>query len=262
MERSKVTRQQLLQLARMRVFTTEDLTRLLAASPSRAAKLAFDLRKKGLLATVKRGVYAAVPLDADPRGFRPDPFLVTYRALGEGYTFSHQSALALLGGEQAVRSTVDVSASGARSRRSKMGDFVVHIHSVPPGALTNVSTRVRRGGVMLRVTSPERTLVDLASLPNPTQDYEAALEAFRTLLPRSDPRKLLEAVRATKRTATLARVGHLLSASGRVTPPRAEVLRTIRNALVHASPMYFATRPNYRANRFDRDFKLVYPGGT
>jgi predicted transcriptional regulator of viral defense system len=261
MERNKVTRQDLLRLARARVFTTQDLAEIFDVSPSHAAKLAFDLRKKGLLTPVKRGVYAAVPLEADPKGFRPDPFLATQKALGEGYIFSHHSALALLGGERAVRRTVDVSAPGVRSRRRNLGNFVVHIHSIPKEVFVKVTTRVRRGGVTLLVTSPEQTLVDLASLPNPMQDYQEDLEAVRTLLPKSNPGKFLEVVRATRSPATLARVGHLLCTGGKPALQLAEVLRLIRNSLVHAGPIYFATRPNEPTNRFDRDFKLVYPGG-
>jgi hypothetical protein len=138
---------------------------------------------------------------------------------------------------------------------------VVHVHPLPTRSLDNVITRVRRGENTLRVTSPEQTLVDLASLPNPRQDYEADLEAFRTLLPRVDPEKLLQVVRSTKRRATLARVGHLIAASGRTTAQLEEVRRSIRNSLEGAGPKYFATRPNDPTNRFDREFKLVYPGG-
>ncbi len=260
-ERSKVGRQQLLRLARAQVVTTRELANIFGISPPHAAKLAFDLKKKGFLARVKRGVYASVPLDTDPRGFHPDPFLTAQKALGEGYTFSHQSALTLLGGEQTVPRTVDVSASGVRSRRRNLGSFVAHIHSVPVGSLKYVTTRVRRGGATLEVTSPERTLVDLAALPNPVQDYEAALEAFRALLPRSDLKRLLAVARATENAATLARVGHLLQVSARSSSELTDVLRSIRSSLVHAGPVYFATRPRDPSNRFDHEFKLVYPGG-
>ncbi|MGI0131656.1 MAG: type IV toxin-antitoxin system AbiEi family antitoxin domain-containing protein [Thermoplasmata archaeon] len=260
MERRKVTRLEFLQLARAQVVTTGELAKILAATPSRAARLAFDLKRRGLLTRVKRGVYASVPLDADPSGFRPDPFLAVQKALGGGYTFSHQSALSLLGGEQMVRRTVEVSAPGVRSRRRHLGNLVVHIHSVPGGDLKDFTTRVRRGGARLAVTSPERTLVDLASLPNPVQDYEAVLEAFRTLLPRSEPKRVLAAARATHSAPILARVGHLLKTSVPASPEMTEVLRSIRNSLAHAGPVYFATRPRDRSNRFDREFKLVYPG--
>lgn len=261
MERDEVRRQDLLQLARAQVVTTRELAKIFGTSPPHAAKLAFDLKKKGFLTRVQRGVYASVPLDTDPRGFHPDPFLAVHKALGGGYIFSHQSALTLLGGEQTVRTTVDVSAPGARSRRRDLGSFVVHVHGVPVGALKDATTRVRRGGATLKVTSPEQTLVDLASLPNPVQDYEADLEAFRTLLPRADLKKLLAVLSVTKSIATLARVGHLLRVNARASLEMTDVLRSIRNSLVHAGPVYFATRPRDPSNRFDHEFKLVYPGG-
>lgn len=261
MERKRVTREDLLGLGRARVVTTGDLAKMFGATPSRAAKLAFDLRKRGLLSQVKRGVYASVPLDVDPKGFRPDPFMAVHKALGEGYTFSHLSALTLLGGEQSERKTVHVTAPGVRSRRRHLGRLVVHIHSAPKGALNGVTTRVRRGPESLLVTSPEQTLVDLASVPNQMQDYESDLDAFRALLPRTDPEKLLQVVRTTKGVSTLARVGHLLRATGGGSPQWTKVLQSIEATLAHASPSYFATRPHNPANRFDSQFKLVYPGG-
>jgi hypothetical protein len=261
MDRKKVSRHDLLRLARARVFTTRDLARMVGTSPAHAAKLAFDLKKRGFLTPVRRGVYASVPLDADPKGFRPDPFLAAHKALGEGYTFSHLSALALLGGEQSARRTVDVSAPGVRPRRRNLGNLVLHVHSASKGSFVGRTVRVRRGGDSLPVTGPEQTLVDLASMPSRRQDYESDLEAFRTLLPRSNPKRLLAAVLAARSPSDLARVGHLLRASGELSPELADVVGSIRHAVARAGPAYFATRPKARANRFDREFKLVYPGG-
>jgi len=247
MDYRKVTREDLRKLARGRVFTTEELAETFHRSHPQAAKIAFDLRKRGLLTAVQRGVYASVPLDADPKSFHPDPFLSSSTALGA---------------EQTVRKTVHVSAPSVRPRTRLVGRLLVHVHSSPRDTWKEATTTVRRSGLTLRVTTPERTLVDLAALPNSEQDYEEDLLAFRSLLPKVDPRHLLREVRSAPNRSTRARVGHLLHACGSDTPPTSGVLNAIQVSVSGGSPSYFATAPGARSNRFDARFKLVYPGVT
>ncbi|MFI5418742.1 MAG: type IV toxin-antitoxin system AbiEi family antitoxin [Candidatus Lutacidiplasmatales archaeon] len=261
MDRKRVTREELRLLARGRVFTTKEFAELFHRSLPRAAKLAFDLRKRGFLTEVQRGVYASVPLDADPKTFRSDPFLTVQLTLGRTYAFSHQSALVLHGVEQTVRRTIHVSAPGVRPRRRSVGRLVVHVHGAPQDAWTRAVAKVPRGGTLLRVTTPERTLVDLAALPNSMQDYEEDLEAFRSLLPKVNPRTLEREVRNARSASTRARVGHLLQAAGAEASLASRIRRVVGESGSKTSPSYFATSPHVASNRFDARFRLVYPGG-
>jgi len=258
----RVTRQDLLRLARARVITTEELGGLFSVSSSRAARIAFDLKRRGLLTKVKRGVYASVPLDTDPDRFRPDPFVAVQKALGEGYAFSHFSALSLLGGERTVRRNLQVVAPGVRPRNRRVGEVTVHIRRIPKGVWDSDTSDVRRGGVSLRVTRPERTLIDLAALPAAQQDYEEELAGYRYLLPRSDPAALAKEVRGVHQLKTLARVGHLIKASGHARGELATLVSELRARVANTSPSYFGTAPRSTGNRFDSEFKLVYPGAT
>ncbi len=260
MEYHKVTREDLRRLARAQVVTTQELAELFQRSPTRAAKLAFDLRKRGLLTEVRRGVYASIPLEADPRNFRPDPFLTACRAMGERYAFSHRSALTLLGGEQTVRASVEMTAPGVRPRRRQVGHVRVHLYCTPRDGWGRAQTTVRRGGTTLRVTTPERTLVDLAALPNSQQDYEEDLLAFRALMPRVNPKKLLREVMSRRSARVRSRVGHLLQSSGTEEAGLTDVLRAIQGSVSRSSPSYFATQPHAASNRFDPTFRVVYPG--
>ncbi len=265
MERSKVNREVLRQIARAQVVTTQDLAQLLHASPASAKKVALQLKKRGLLKAVKRGEYASVPLDVDPAGFRPDPYLVVHKALGDRYAFSHYSALALLGAEQQVRRGIHAEAPGARARHRAVGGIPLHIHTARPLGWNTATTTVRRGGVSLRVTTPRQTLVDLALLSGPEQDYEAVLEAFRDLLPRVTPGDLSRPSLWGKNLAGRARLGHYLGrvigeldGLGNFTP----ILANLRRSVASAGASYLGTRPNVVGNRFDAEFRVVYPGGV
>lgn len=264
-ERNKVDREALRRLARARVVTTRDLAKLLNTSPSSAKKVAFRLRKSGFLKAVRRGEYASVPFDVDPARFQPDPYLAVRKALGNRYAFSHYSALALLGAEQQVRRGIHVEAPGARPRRRSVGEIPVHVHASPLREWKEVTTKVRRGGVPLLVTTAARTLVALASLPGPAQDYEGALGAFRSLLPRVDPSDLTRAGRLVTSAAARARLGHYLRRALREIPESGDFtpfLSDLKRSLGHAGPVYVGTRPRSPNNRFDAEFKVVYPGGV
>ena len=260
MERNKLNRDDLQRLARDRVLTTEDLSKVLRTSRRHAARLAFSLKQRGFLTSVQRGLYASVPLEADPQRFQPDPFLAVNRAFGGGFAFSHFSALALMGGEETVRKTVHVSGQDVRPRRRTLGSYSLHVHSISSKDWQTATMRVRRGGEMLLVTTPARTLVDLAGLPNPQQDYDADLEAFRTLLPRTGPGELLREAESIAHVSTRARFGHLLQASASQNRAVSEVLRLLERSIERTGPTYFATRPKNPSNRFDPRFKVVYPG--
>lgn len=259
MENRKVSRAELQQVARSQIVTTGELSRILRTSRTNAARLAFGLKRRGLLVEVRRGLYASVPLDVDPSRFRPDPYLAVHGALGKDYAFSHFSALSLLGGEHALRNTVHVSRPNARPRSTSVGRIRVQVHSLPPAAWKNSILPVRRGRQTLLVTTPERTLVDLTELPRRQQDYESELQAAMDLVPRVEPAKLLKEVLSRRHKSTRGRVGHLLRMVAGDSDEMAPVLRSIELSLSSASNSYFGTRPKSPSNRLDTRFKVVYP---
>jgi len=217
--------------------------------------------KRGIFAHVQRGVYAVVPLEADPATFQPDPILVTLRTLGPEYAFSHFSALVLHGAEHQVHETVHVTKPHVRSRKLRVGATRVHVHTTESLLWETATMMLRRGRDKLLVTTPERTLVDLVGLPAAKQDYAEVVEAFRSLLPRVNPSELARATELWGNRTTHARMGHLVARHAQERSTEFEdAFKVSRSNLAPLqSPVYFGTRPNDPANRFDRAFNLVYP---
>jgi len=112
---------------------------------------------------VTRGVYAAVPFGMDPGRFRPDPFLVAAVVRPDG-VFAYYSAASLLGVSRVEWNVVTMVTARRRRAVDVDGvrlDFVApatalhHLHEQGVGMRT-----VDRSGRALRVTGPERTLVE------------------------------------------------------------------------------------------------------
>lgn len=147
------------------VFSLEEAAKALAPPGGRAGaveRLKYHLAA-GHLKLVTRELYAVVPAGASPEGFQPDPFLVAVAARVDG-TFSHHSALELLGAAHSTWNQCTLY-TDKRRRPLKTGGMTIRFLDHPAALRGRVpvdfaTRKVERQGKLLRVTGPERTLVD------------------------------------------------------------------------------------------------------
>ncbi len=242
-------------------MTTSELASELSSNNQKAAAVARRLESSGFLRRVRKGVYAAVPLEADPHRFRPDPLLSARAILGPEYAFSHYSALTLLGLSHQEHQTVHVAKPGAKARRLRLGDRALHIHNVEPKNWEQATTQRKRGSQRLTVTTPERTLIDLLSLPPHRQDYEEIVHVFQDVLRRTNHTELTAKGKTWGTKAAQARLGHLILHHWEHSDePPVDV--KMSGFVTLKSPTYFGTKPKNPANRFDSKFNVVYPEGV
>ena len=147
------------------VFSLGEATEALEPRGGRAGaveRLKYHITRRRLK-LITREIYAVVPSGVDSDRFLPDAFLVAATIRPEG-VFSHHSALELLG---AAHSVWDQSTLYVERRRRSLGLASITIRFLEyPGAMRNVRDRnlgtrkVERRGRLLRITGPERTLVE------------------------------------------------------------------------------------------------------
>jgi len=147
------------------VFSLNEADRDLAPAGGRSGtveRLKYHL-KTGRLKLVTRGVYAVVPPGLPAESFQPDPFLVASVVRPDGI-FSYYSALDLLGTSHSVwtRYTLYV-----RQRRRPLGLNGSEIRFLDhPGPMRKEPCqslglrRIEYRGKILKITGPERTLVE------------------------------------------------------------------------------------------------------
>lgn len=148
-----------------RVFSLEEAVQALNPTGGRTGtleRLKYAARR-GKLKPLARGVYASVPAGTDPQQFQPDRFLAA-ATLRPDALFSHHSALELLGAAHSEWRLCSAY-SARRAQPFKLDGmelrFLAHPKSLLRRQLTTLGTRsVRRFDRELRVTGPERTLID------------------------------------------------------------------------------------------------------
>ncbi len=148
-----------------RVFNLDEAARVLAPSGGRKATLERlkYAAARNKLKKLTRGVYASVPPGVDAAKFQPDRFLVAV-AMRPDAVFSHHSALELLGAAHSewrlctaysARRSQSFDLDGLELRFLSHPQSLVHHRAFDRGIRS-----VHRLDRELRVTGPERTLID------------------------------------------------------------------------------------------------------
>ena len=152
-------------LALHNVFSLDEAARNFAPTGGKAGtvgRLKHHLAA-GRLKLVTREIYAVVPPGIEAQQFQPDPFLVGAAIRPKG-VFSHHSALELLGAAHSVWNQCTLYDSSRRRALSLTGMTIRFLEQpkamMVTGAESFATRIVERQGKLLRVTSPERTLVE------------------------------------------------------------------------------------------------------
>ena len=179
------------------VFTVDEFARHLGGEKQLAEYRVRYYLRQGRLKRLANGVYATVPVGMAPDSYEPDAFLAA-ATIRPDAVFAYHSALDLLGQGHSVWWTCTVCTA---SRRSPIvvGRTTIRFLSHPKAArprpeaptspkLTHApwTQDVSRGGRVLRVTTPERTLVDglkELSLVGGLDELIESMDGFATLDP-------------------------------------------------------------------------------
>lgn len=202
-------------IARRRIFTIEEVqAKLRPAKSSSTLKnsLGYHL-KKGHIIRIRRGIYYVVPVESTPGGCQVDPYLLC-SSLTTDAVLSYHTALAFYGKLHSVRNDfVYTTERKVKGRFAFQG--LTYRGVAPPKNLTR-SDSLDFGvqilpylGHQLRVTSLERTFVDLLDRPELTGEWEEiwrSLEAIEYL----DLDVVLTYVTLLKISTSIAKVGLFL----------------------------------------------------
>jgi predicted transcriptional regulator of viral defense system len=226
-------------LAANPVFRVEDVA---AQSRLKTAALKGLLRyhiDEGHLQRVRRGLYATVPRNTKLGQAKPDPFLLASRMTGDAVLGFH-TALAFHGRAYSTRQEFTVwSAAPVRPFEFQGQTF----RAIVPARNTRSTRRMVTGvveadrqGLAVRVTTLERTLVDVLDRPDLCGGWE---EAWRSLemVEYFDLDQVVAYVRLLKNATTTARVGFYLEQHAKSLQVDEAHLRPLRR-LRPAQPRY------------------------
>ncbi len=203
-------------LAHNPVFTTSAVKEYLKRKGTKGERssesfLSYYL-KAGRIIRIKRELYATVPRTGSANTYTPDPYLIASRAKPDSILV-HHTALEFHGRAYSVyRKFYYQTATSAR--QFVFRDFLFHPISVPKSLNRKNKAdfgvvEAERNGLMLRVASLERTLVDALDRPAYSGGWE---EIWRSLesIEFFDLDKVVEYALLLSNATTAAKVGYFL----------------------------------------------------
>jgi len=245
------------------VFTNKEFAEFLEAKGQKNVRTQESTleyhTKTGRLLRVRRGLYAVVPPGADPETHPIDPYLLAAK-MTEDAVLSYHTALEFHGKAYSVYEHF----------------FYLTAHSPRPGVFRSLRFRAvpfpkplrkrneenfgvavaERAGIDVRVTSLERTLVDVLDRPDLAGSWE---EIWRSLesVEFFDLKKILEYTLLLENATTAAKVGYFLEEhreSLMVEESHLMPLRELRPRQPH-----YLDRAHRKEGRLVKDWNLVVP---
>ena len=212
----------------------------------------------GRLLRVHRGLYATVPSGVDPKSFEPDPYLIATQATDDAIVAYH-AALQFHGKAYSVsRRFTYLTRHRLRSFEFRGAEFVAVLLPArlrasrrPAGGLLEQ----RHAGGFVRVTSLERTLVDVLDAPEHGGGWE---EIWRSLesVEFFDLDVVIDYALKLGSALTVARVGFYLEQHREQLMVEDRHLKALR-ARSPAQPRYFDR--DRGPGKFVRPWNLVVP---
>ena len=199
------------------VFTVDDVQRYMvehgSSNPNTRKALLTYHRTRGRIVSIRRGLYATVPPGHDPATYAVDPVLIAAK-LTDDSVVAYHSALEFHARAYTTHSHITY-ASGSRSPVARFRGMEYLRVPQPTGLKSSGQTMFgvdshHRDGVTVRVTTLERTLVDVLDRPELSGSWE---EIWRSLemIEFFDLDLIVRYVELLGNATTAAKVGFYLS---------------------------------------------------
>ncbi len=240
------------------VFRVEDFVRTHAEAGQRSASTSLTLLKRGVASGrylhLRRGLYAVVPPGVAPERAEVDPFLLAC-ALTPDAVVAFHAALELHGRAYSTWNRLHVWAHHRSKPWTWRGVEIIPVLQTAEGATgPGTVTRPHAGGVV-RVTTLERTLVDVLDQPDKGGGWEEILRSV-AMIEFVDVGAVVADALARGRALTAARVGWVLGLRREAWHVEEGVLAALQ-ARRPATPTYLDASRS--PGRLDPAWNLIVP---
>ena len=199
-----------------RLVTVADVAATLKMDRRTAARKLGRWANQGWLRRVRRGLYIAVPVDAEtPMTWTEDALILANAVWSPCYFTGWTAASHWSMTEQVFRTTVLKTSARVRSRKTKLLEHSYRVVSVSQNLMLWGLKSVWRDGVRLSYADPARTVVDILDSPRLGGGIRHAAEILDAYLHHEDPDQLVSCADRLGNRTVFKRLGYLLEVANR-----------------------------------------------
>ena len=211
------------------VITKERLEKLFGKSVL-VRQIIYQLKKKGILRPITRGVYYYSPLEAGPAGARINEFLIPPILFPKGnYYVGYSNMYNYYGFTDQIFQTFYVLNTSRQRERTICG-IPFKLIKISPKRMYGLED-IKNSGSQITVSDRERTLVDLIYFPDPVGGLKKAFEILeqQARSGKTDIKKLIKYAVSFPTVSIRKRIGFILDKSNIPEKILAPLQKSIKN---------------------------------
>jgi len=215
------------------IVTIEDLDQLFKLSPEDRKQVVFRLKKKKILAPIKRGVYLFSPLEAGPEGTGVDELLIPPLFFPKkNYYIGYSTMFNYYGFTEQLFQTVYVLNVNMRMERIICGISYKFIRVPEKRMYGQEVIKVKDTDVI--ISSKERTLIDLLYFNKPVGGINTAIQVFKQFVEekKCDVKKLVEYAARFPNITTRKCIGLILDDLGIANTTLSTLIKSVEKTAV------------------------------
>ncbi len=194
------------------VITKEQFDRLFGKSVL-TRQIIYQLKKKGVLTPITKGVYYYSPLESGPAGRRINEYLIPPLLFPKGnYYVGYSTMFNYYGFTEQIFQTFYVLNSAVQKERVISGTAFKLLKVSPRRLYGTEKISIRNGQVI--VSDRERTLVDLIYFPDAVGGLKQAFEILKDQLAKTNLKKLIQYAVRFPSVSTRKKIGYALEKAG------------------------------------------------
>jgi len=197
------------------VVTKDDFDRWFKFNQSSRKQLIFRLKKKGILTTIKRGVYFYSPLESGPAGSNINEFLIPPVFFPKGnYYVGYATMYNYYGFTDQIFQVMYILNTSLQ-REKIIGGMRFKMLKISPRRIYGLE-KIKIKDTQVIVSNRERTIVDLIYFPAPVGGIRKAFEILKKEVreKKIDTNKLIKYALKFPNISTIKRIGFLLEEVG------------------------------------------------
>jgi predicted transcriptional regulator of viral defense system len=200
---------------RRRFISPEDAAAELGVDASVAARKLAHWAEQGWLRRVRRGLYIAVPVEAEhPAGWSQDAMLVANAVWSPCYFTGWTAAGHWSLTEQVFRTTIVKTAQRIRTSEARLLDADYLLAHISEDQMAWGVESLWHEEVRLQIADPARTVVDILDAPRIGGGIRHAAEILSAYLEEHDALRLVEYAERLGNRAVFKRLGYLVETLG------------------------------------------------
>lgn len=211
------------------IITKEQFDKLFGQSLL-TRQVIYQLKKKGILKPIIKGIYYYSPLESGPAGSKVNEFLIPPVLFPKGnYYVGYSTMYNYYGLTEQIFQTFYILNTSLQREREICG-IPFKLLKVPVDRMYGLEkVKIRDSQVI--VSDRERTLIDLVYFPDPVGGLKKALEIFReiSLSNKTDLKKLIKYASIFPSVSTRKRIGFILEKAQVSKPTLAPLLKSVKN---------------------------------